>query len=52
MLQELQAALGSLNVDEQLDLLALTWLGRGDFGSFAEARKEAEGEWKRMPGAI
>jgi hypothetical protein len=22
--------------------LALTWLGRGDFSSFAEARKEAE----------
>jgi hypothetical protein len=41
VLQELQAALGSLNVDEQLDLLALTWLGRGDFGSFAQARQEA-----------
>src|SRR5680860_1656003 len=41
VLQELQAALGGLNVDEQLDLLALTWLGRGDFGSFAQARQEA-----------
>ena len=40
--QELDAALGSLNVDEQLDLIALTWLGRGDFSSFAEARKEAD----------
>jgi hypothetical protein len=39
--QELDAALASLNIDEQLDLMALTWLGRGDFASFAEARKEA-----------
>jgi len=41
VLQELQAALGGLNVDERLDLLALTWLGRGDFESFAQARQEA-----------
>ena len=41
-LQELQAALDDLNADEQLDMLALTWLGRGDFASFTEARKEAE----------
>jgi hypothetical protein len=40
--QELDAALGSLNVDEQLDLMALTWLGRGDSATFAEARKEAQ----------
>jgi len=40
--QELQAALDALNSDEQLDLIALMWLGRGDFASFAEARKEAE----------
>ena len=39
--QELEAALVALNVDEQLDLIALTWLGRGDFSSFADARKEA-----------
>ena len=43
VVQELQAAFARLNVDEQLDLLALTWLGRGDFSSFADARKEAEG---------
>ena len=42
VLQELQSALDCLNVDEQLDMLALTWLGRGDFASFADARKEAE----------
>jgi len=43
VVQELQSAFEGLNVDEQLDLLALTWLGRGDFSSFAEARREAEG---------
>ena len=40
--QELLAAFSGLNVDERLDLLALTWLGRGDFSSFDEARVEAE----------
>jgi len=40
--QELEAALRARNVDEQLDLMALTWLGRGDFTSFDDARKEAE----------
>jgi Protein of unknown function (DUF3775) len=39
--QELEEALDALNVDEQLDLLALTWLGRGEYSSFAEAREEA-----------
>jgi hypothetical protein len=28
---ELKAAIDSLNEDEQIDLVALTWLGRGDF---------------------
>ena len=41
-LQELEAALTTLNIDEQLDLLALTWLGRGDFPSFEQARQEAQ----------
>ena len=40
--QELEGALATLNIDEQLDLLALTWLGRGDFPSFEQARREAE----------
>ncbi|MCJ7527717.1 MAG: DUF3775 domain-containing protein [Methyloceanibacter sp.] len=40
--QELDAALGALNIDEQLDLMALTWLGRGDFTTFAQARQEAD----------
>jgi len=39
--QELEEALHALNVDEQLDLIALTWLGRGEYSSFAEAREEA-----------
>ncbi len=34
-------ALDALNVDEQFDLIALTWLGRGEYSSFAEAREEA-----------
>jgi len=29
---ELRAAIGSLNEDEQVDLVALAWLGRGDGG--------------------
>jgi hypothetical protein len=40
--QELEAALSARNIDEQLDLMALTWVGRGDFTSFDEARKAAE----------
>jgi len=40
-LQELEAALTTLNDDEQLDLIALMWLGRGQFGTFAEARQQA-----------
>ena len=40
-LQELAAVLTRLNVDEQLDLVGLMWLGRGDFGTFAEARQQA-----------
>lgn len=39
--QELEEALDALNVDEQLDLIALTSLGRGEYSSFAEAREEA-----------
>ena len=41
-LQELEGALATLNIDEQLDLLALTWLGRGDFPSFEQARQQAD----------
>ena len=40
---ELQALIDGLNVDQQVDLVALTWLGRGDFtaGEMEEARKAA-----------
>jgi hypothetical protein len=40
-LEELEGALRGLNDDEQLDMIALMWLGRGDFSSFDEARAEA-----------
>ncbi|XSG82132.1 MAG: DUF3775 domain-containing protein [Methyloligella sp. ZOD6] len=43
VVQELQSAIDDLNVDEQLDLMAMTWLSRGDFSSFSDARQEAEG---------
>lgn len=41
--QELMAALTNLNEDQQLDLVALTWIGRGDFepSDWAEARRTA-----------
>jgi len=40
-LQELQEAITALPDDAQLDLVALMWLGRGDFDSFEEARTQA-----------
>ncbi len=42
--QELMSALDSLNEDELLDLVALTWVGRGDFSKdeWEEARTEAD----------
>ncbi|MFZ5609641.1 MAG: DUF3775 domain-containing protein [Pseudomonadota bacterium] len=39
--EELRAAIDGLNEDEQLDLIALAWLGRGSFDSYKEARDEA-----------
>jgi len=40
---ELRAAIDSLNDDEAVDLIALAWIGRGDFASneFAEVRRLA-----------
>ncbi len=40
---ELVEAVNALNDDEQLDLIALVWVGRGDFelGEWAEARDAA-----------
>ncbi len=41
--EELRAAIDPLNEDEKLDLIALAWIGRGDFGfdEWAEARESA-----------
>ena len=41
--QELKAFIGSLNEEEQTDLVALTWLGRGDgeISEWNELREEA-----------
>jgi hypothetical protein len=40
--EELAGALGALNTDERSDLVALTWVGRGDFDDFNEARENAD----------
>lgn len=42
-LQELTSFLNGLNEDEQIDLVALTWLGRGDgtLGEWDDLREEA-----------
>ena len=48
-LQEFEGALTSLNIAEQLDLLALTWLGRGDFPTFEQARQEGGLPNKHIP---
>lgn len=39
---ELAEAIVDLNEDEQIDLIALTWLGRGDFDDFKTARQQVE----------
>ncbi len=43
VVQELVAVINSMSVDEQVDLVALTWLGRGDgtIGDWDELRAEA-----------
>jgi hypothetical protein len=42
--EELSSALASLNEDESLDLVVLTWIGRGDYtvADWQEAREQAE----------
>lgn len=44
VVQELRAAINELNIDDQCDLVALTWVGRGDYGpeGWREARALAE----------
>src|SRR5260370_28343428 len=41
--QELRAAIDGLNIDEREELLARTWLGRGDYeaGNWPEALRQA-----------
>jgi hypothetical protein len=39
VLEELEAFIGALNVDEQVQLVALAWIGRGDFTA---------GEWDEV----
>ena len=41
--QELKGFVDDLNEDEQIDLVAMVWVGRGDFSAaeWAEAREEA-----------
>lgn len=45
--QELKAAIEDLEPDQQVSLVALTWLGRGDFSleEWGEALSNAEDSW-------
>lgn len=44
VVQEIASFIASLNVDQQIDLVTLAWLGRGDgdVGNWDELREEAE----------
>jgi uncharacterized protein DUF3775 len=50
---ELRAAIDSLNEDEVIDLIALAWLGRGDYDKtgWTEARSLAGERHRRRSGA-
>jgi len=43
VVQEIAAVINSMSIDEQVDLVALTWLGRGDgeIADWSELRAEA-----------
>ncbi len=45
VVDELVSAIGPLNEDQRMDLIALIWLGRGDYelGQWADAREAARG---------
>jgi len=49
VVRELAGFIGALSEDEQIDLVALAWLGRGDGGieDWAELRAQAAGEHNR-----
>jgi hypothetical protein len=44
---EVRTAIGDLEPDQQVELVALTWLGRGDFGAdeWEGARSQARESW-------
>jgi hypothetical protein len=48
-LEELQGAIDQLNEDESLDLVALTWVGRGDFTK--EQLRDARAQARDIPRA-
>jgi hypothetical protein len=52
-LDELRAAIDELNEDEVVDLIALAWVGRGDYGpeDWPEARSMAQERHKRRSAA-
>ena len=47
--EELRELIGDLNVDEAAELVAIMWIGRGDYDAaeFAEAVAEARGRGNR-----
>src|SRR5260370_10477243 len=51
VLQELQSFIGAMSEDEQIDLVALAWLGRGDAGAegWRGLRSEAPRAHNRRP---
>jgi len=53
VVQELVAVINSMTVDDQVDLVALTWLGRGDGGieDWSDLRAEAERAHNRRTAA-
>jgi len=53
VLQELRSIIGDMSDDEQIDLVALAWLGRGDAGAegWEELRSEASRAHNRRTAA-
>jgi len=47
VLAEVRSAIDDLDPDQQVDLVALTWVGRGDFGAdeWEAARAQARESW-------
>jgi hypothetical protein len=51
VVEELTGFIDSLNEDERIDLVALTWLGRGTYDDFDSARQEARRHGARRTAA-